>query len=689
MFSYHDFRQKFLDFFQSKGHKIISSASLIPENDPTVLFTTAGMHPLVPYLLGEKHPEGARLTNAQKCLRTDDIDEVGDRWHLTFFEMLGNWSLGYEGGEVIASGPYWKNQAIEWSWEFLTDKKWLDLDPQKIFVSVFAGDEHAPRDNEAIEIWQEIFERAGIDAKIGEGERIGLYGRAKNWWGPAGQTGPCGPDTEIFYDTGKEHDSKFGDKCHQNCDCGRFAEIWNNVFMQYAKTFDGDCIEMTYKNVDTGMGLERVLAILNDKQSVFEIEIFLPIIRKIEELSGKNYTANFETTKAIRIIADHLRAAVFILGDERGVAPSNIEQGYILRRLIRRAIRFGYQIGVKKDFTMEIARLVMQLFGQFYPELEKNQQRIFQELSAEEKKFSQTLSAGLKKIEIMVRKIHRLENVLTQFNDGDFDDDDDRQFAQSILKDPWLASGDFLRRMLELKNKEEIKRLVAEFVKFFKISGSFVFDLYTQEGFPPEMIKEVMLSVERPILKFETIKLSLDLDWDGFKKLFKEHQNISRAGAEQKFKGGLIDTSDLVAKLHTATHLLQAALRQVLGVGVMQKGSNITAERLRFDFSCPEKMTAEQIKQTEDLVNNVIASDLPVRCEEMTVEEAQKAGAMGLFTAKYGERVRVYTVGDDKYFSREICGGPHASRTGELGHFIIIKEEASSAGVRRVKAILE
>ncbi|KKR99805.1 MAG: Alanine-tRNA ligase [Candidatus Magasanikbacteria bacterium GW2011_GWC2_41_17] len=689
MLSYHDFRQKFLDFFQSKGHKIISSASLIPENDPTVLFTTAGMHPLVPYLLGEKHPEGSRLTNAQKCLRTDDIDEVGDRWHLTFFEMLGNWSLGYEGGEVKENGPYWKKQSIEWSWEFLTDKKWLGLDLQKIYVSVFAGDEIAPRDNEAAEIWQKIFEYASIDAKVGEGERIGLYGRAKNWWGPAGQTGPCGPDTEIFYDTGKEHDSKFGNKCHQNCDCGRFAEIWNNVFMQYAKTFDGDCIEMTYKNVDTGMGLERVLAIINDKSSVFETESFLPIIRKIEELSSKNYTADFETTKAMRIIADHLRAAVFILGDERGVVPSNIEQGYILRRLIRRAIRFGYQIGVKQNFTPEIARLVMQIFGKFYPELEKNQQRIFQELSAEEKKFSQTLAAGLKKIEIMVRKIHRLENVLTQFNDGDFDDDDDRQFMQSILKDPWLAANDFLRRMLELKNKEEIKQLVDEFVNFFKISGSFVFDLYTQEGFPPEMIKEVMLSVERPTLKFETIKLPLELDWEGFNQAFKEHQNISRAGAEQKFKGGLADTSDLVAKLHTATHLLQAALRHVLGAGVMQKGSNITAERLRFDFSYPEKMTVEQIKQAEDLVNGVIASDLPVKCEEMTVEEAQKSGAMGLFTAKYGERVRVYTVGDDKYFSREICGGPHASRTGELGHFKIIKEEASSAGVRRIKAILE
>ncbi|MEK7189666.1 MAG: hypothetical protein AAB666_01660 [Patescibacteria group bacterium] len=307
----------------------------------------------------------------------------------------------------------------------------------------------------------------------------------------------------------------------------------------------------------------------------------------------------------------------------------------------------------------------------------------------EEKKFSQTLAAGLKKIEIMVRKIHRLENVLTQFNDGDFDDDDDRQFIQSILKDQWLASGDFLRRMLELKDKVEIKRLVDEFVKFFKISGSFVFDLYTQEGFPPEMIKEVMLSVERPVMKFETIKLPLELDWEGFDKLFKEHRDISRSGAEQKFKGGLADTSADVAKLHTATHLLQAALRQVLGAGVAQKGSNITFERLRFDFSYPKKMTVEQVKQVEDLVNGAIKEDLPVKCEEMTVEEARKNGAIGLFTAKYGERVRVYTVGNDKYFSREICGGPHALRTGELGSFKIIKEEASSAGVRRVKAILE
>lgn len=700
-----ELRQKYLAFFKAKGHQVIPSASLIPENDPTVLFTTAGMHPLVPYLLGEKHPAGARLTNFQKCLRTDDIDEVGDRWHLTFFEMLGNWSIGYQSDRSDKTdGPYWKREAIEWSWEFLTGEKWLGLEPQKIYISIFGGDPaptsrrggaSVPADEESIKIWQEVFNRAGIEATVGEGglssrageaSRIGLYGRKENWWGPVGQTGPCGPDTEMFYDTGQEHDPKFGPVCHQNCPCGRFAEIWNDVFMQYAKTFDGDYIEMTYKNIDTGLGLERVLAVLNGEQSVFETELFLPLIHKIEELSAKNYTQDLETTRAMRIMADHLRAATFILGDEKGVSPSNVEQGYILRRLIRRAIRFGYQLGIKSGLSVSLARLVVANHGEFYPELAKNQERIYEELQREEERFSQTLSRSLKKIEVMVRQIHRLENILTQFKDGDIDDDNDRQFVQSILKEPWLVGRDFLRRILESRDLSEIKNLVDEFARYFKISGQFIFDLYTQDGFPPEMVGEVMATVEKPTVKYPMMTLSLELDLASFQEKFKEHQALSRAGAEQKFKGGLVDQSEISRRMHTATHLLLAALRQVLGPEVYQKGSNITPERIRFDFNWPRKLTGEELKQVEELVNQKISEDIPVEMVEMPKDEALRSVKVSFDPAKYGEVVKVYRIAD---FSVELCGGPHVSRTGEMGRFKIIKEEASSAGVRRIRAVLE
>ncbi len=687
MISAKEFRQKYLDFFQSKGHVVIPSASLVPENDPTVLFTTAGMHPLVPYLLGEKHPAGSRLVNAQKCLRTDDIEEVGDRWHLTFFEMLGNWSLGFEDGKSTGEdGPYWKKEAIEWSWEFLTDKKWLGLAPERIYVSVFAGDQEVPRDEEAMAVWQRIFKEAGIDASMGEGERLALYGRDKNWWGPAGQTGPCGPDTEIFYDTGAKHDPAFGEKCHQNCACGRFVEIWNNVFMQYDKNADGVYSPLKSKNIDTGLGFERVVTILNKEQSVFETELFLPLIRRLEDLSGKNYIQDAETTRAMRIIADHLRAAVFILGDERGIAPSNLEQGYILRRLIRRAIRFGYQLGIKEDFLGGLAVLVTENYGDFYGELKKNQERILRELNLEEKKFSQTLAGGLRKIEVMTRKLHRLENILTQFSEGDIDDDDDRQFILAITKEPWLIGGDLLRRSLELKDLAEIKKLIGEFVRSFKIAGRFIFDFYTQEGFPPEMIVEVMRTVVRPDMKYQSIILKPELDLAVFQEQFKKHQEISRAGMEQRFKGGLADHSEISTRMHSATHLLLAALRQILGPDVYQKGSNITTERLRFDFNWPRKLTAEEIQKIEDLVNQKIKEDVLVEMIEMPKVEALKLVKVSFDPVKYGETVKVYKIGD---FSIELCGGPHVSHTEQIGHFHIIKEEASSAGVRRIRATLE
>ncbi len=584
-----ELRQKYLDFFKSQDHAVISSASLIPENDPTVLFTTAGMHPLVPYLLGEKHPAGKRLANAQKCIRTGDIDEVGDSKHHTFFEMLGNWSLG----------DYFKEQSIRYSWEFLTSPKWLNLNPKRLAVSVFRGDEDAPFDAEAHGIWLKI----GIPEK-----RIARLPKENNWWGPAGTTGPCGPDTEIFYWAGDPNQvpESFND------DNESWVEIWNNVFMEYNKDTAGKFSPLQQKNVDTGFGLERVLAIMNGLSDNYQTGLFCGLIGKIEELSGHRYGENPEVTRAMRIIADHLKAVAFIIGDPRGITPSNTDQGYVVRRLIRRAIRYGKQLGIKQNlWTKEIAQVVIGDYQDIYPELSKNQSFILDNFDKEEEKFSQTLEKGL-----------------------------------------------------------------AEFRKISgaKISGEEAFRLYQSYGFPLEMTEE--LAQEG----------GLKVDKEGFEAEFKKHQDLSRTASAGKFKGGLADAGEETTKLHTAAHLLLAALRQVLGDHVFQKGSNITPERLRLDFSHPGKMTPDEIKRVEELVNGVIAQDFKVVCEELSLEEARKRGAMGVFDSKYGEQVKVYAIDD---FSKEICGGPHVSHTGVLGRFKIQKEEASSAGVRRIKAVLE
>lgn len=596
-----DLRRKFLDFFKEKGHAIIPSASLIPENDPTVLFTTAGMHPLVPYLLGEKHPAGTRLADVQKCVRTGDIDEVGDNRHLTFFEMLGNWSLG----------DYFKRDAITWAFELLTSPRWLNLDPERIYVTVFEGDADAPRDLESVAIWQDAFQTRGIDAQFNQ--RIFAYPKEKNWWGPAGMTGPCGPDTEIFFDTGRLHDPRFGAECHPNCDCGRFIEIWNNVFMEYNKTPEATFEPLAQKNVDTGMGLERTAAMLQGKETVFEIETFQAVFKTISGLCGKDYGVKEEDDRAMRIIADHVRAAAFMIGDPRGISPSNVDHGYILRRLIRRAVRYGRQLGIDGFFISKVAETVIAIFREAYPELEKNRDRIIGDLDAEEDKFMRTLQNGLR----------------------------------------------------------EVEKVKAQFEASPLIPGDTAFHLYESFGFPKELTEEV---------------IGKKVDQSEWDKAMKAHQDLSRQGAEKKFKGGLADHSWATTRLHTATHLLHKALRNVLGEHVEQKGSNITAERLRFDFSHPNKMTPEEIKKVEDMVNEAIVRDLPVHYEEKTVPEAKAGGAIGLFEDRYGDKVKVYVVGD---YSMEICGGPHVRHTAQVGRFKIQKEEASSAGIRRIKAVVE
>ncbi len=589
-----ELRQKYLEFFKSKGHSVIASASLIPENDPTVLFTTAGMHPLVPYLLGAKHPVGNRLTDVQKCVRTGDIDEVGDASHLTFFEMLGNWSLG----------DYFKNEMIPWSYEFLT--KELGISPDRLAVSVFEGDEDCPRDVESAKLW----EKCGI-AK----ERIFFLPKKNNWWGPAGITGPCGPDTEMFIDTGKP---KCCDSCSPACDCGKYLEIWNDVFMQYNKNADGKYEPLAQKNVDTGMGLERTICVLQGKKSVYETDVFKGALDLLEKLSGLKYGASDEITKAMRIISDHTRTAVFILGDDNGVTPSNTDQGYVLRRLIRRAVRFGRKLNLDKGALSALAEVYIEQYKHVYGELDRNKDKIIKELTAEEEKFAKTLEQGIKEFEKVVF-------------------------------------------FLEKAGQK-------------KISGKLAFKLYDTFGFPIEITEE--LAKEK----------GMDVDKEGFDKAFEEHQQISHAGAEQKFKGGLADHSVETARLHTATHLLHAALRKVLGVEVGQKGSNITAERLRFDFNFGRPMTREELIEVENIVNEYIKADAPIICEEKSYADAKADGAIGLFENKYGEQVKVYTMGT---FSKEICGGPHAAHTGELGRFKIIKEQSSSSGVRRIKAILE
>jgi len=601
-------RQKYIDFFKSKGHAEIPSASLIPENDPSILFTTAGMSPLAPFLLGEKHPAGKRLVNSQKCVRTSDIDEVGDGFHHTFFEMLGHWSLG----------DYFKKEAIEMSFEFLT--QYLSLPKEKLAFSVFAGDENAPRDEDAADAWKNF----GVSEK-----RISYLSKSDNWWELAGNSGPCGPCTEMFYwsDNNETAPEVFNPKDK------RWMEIGNDVLMQYEKIGEGKYKTASQKNIDNGTGLERILAAMNDLDDNYKTDLFWPIIEKIKGLSGKKYDFDKETIRSMRIIADHLRAATFIMGDDFGVAPSNTDQGYVVRRLIRRAIRHGRTIGIKENFTDKVAEVIINLMSDIYSELMRNKKFILENLQLEEEKFTKTLQGGLNEF---------------------------KRFAYIAWQKDNNGNIDFKHRILE---------------------GKIAFDFYQTYGFPLELIKEVA--------RDENIKLGDDFD-NEFNDALKKHQELSRTAANVKFKGGLANQSEMAIKYHTTTHLILATLRKVLGEHVFQRGSNITAERLRLDFSHSEKMTSEQIAQVEKIVNEQIQKNLPVECAEMSLSEAKDAGAMGVFENKYGERVKVYTIGEpNNYFSREICGGPHVKNIGELGHFRIVKEEASSAGVRRIKAVLE
>lgn len=581
-------RQQYLDFFRNNGHAIIRSASLIPDNDPTVLFTTAGMHPLVPYLLGAKHPQGTRLADVQKCVRTGDIDDVGDATHCTFFEMLGNWSLG----------DYFKKESIDFSYRFLTEV--LGIDPARIAVSVFAGDADAPRDEFSADCWASH----GIAR-----DRIFYLPKKNNWWGPAGITGPCGPDTEIFIIRDVPACSE---TCSPACDCGKYVEIWNNVFMEYDKQADGSFLPLAQKNVDTGMGLERTVAMLNGFESVYETDVFRPVMELLDQKAADVP----DRLKGMRVIADHIRTATFMLGDEKGVTPSNVDQGYILRRLIRRALRFARTLELDPAVLTECARIYIDLYKEPYPELGENSARILDELEKEITRFSATLQQGLK----------------------EFD---------KLLK----------------------------YIQNNRMSGKAAFKLYDTYGFPIEM----------------TLELARDngitVDEAGYEACFKEHQQKSQAGAEQKFKGGLADHTEQTARLHTATHLLLASLKKVLGdEGIQQKGSNITAERLRFDFNFPRALTPDELKAVEAAVNEAIAAGVEIVCEEMPIEQARAQGATGVFDSKYQDVVKVYTMGG---FSKEICGGPHAANTAELGKFKIVKEQSSSSGVRRIKGVIE
>jgi len=602
-----EIREKYLEFFRGKGHTILPSASLIPENDPTVLFTTAGMQPLVPFFLGEKHPGGQRLADIQKCLRTDDIDEVGDVSHHTFFEMLGNWSLG----------DYWKDDSIAWSLEFLTSAKWLGLDKNKLAVSVFEGDADAPKDTESRKIWLEL----GIPE-----ERLRELGKEDNWWGPAGEAGPCGPDTEIFYWTSAGNPPVMFEPSDK-----RWSEIWNNVFMEYEKTREGKFKPLAKKNVDTGMGLERILTVLNGLDDDYRTDVFWPIIQKLEELSEKKYGENL---REFRIIADHLKAATFILSEDSRVNPSNTGQGYIVRRLIRRAVVYGRQLGIKESFwTKQISETIREIYKNVYPELGRNKEFVVSELDKEEEKFAKTLERGLKYFDLILKK------TIHPFDGG------------MII--PQVG-----------------------------ITANHIFDLYQNYGFPPEMFFE---ELDRRGISYDKKYLTGRL-----KEKLEEHQELSRTSSAGMFKGGLAHAGEKTTRLHTATHLLLASLRQILGPEVFQRGSNITAERLRFDFSFPRKLDEKELRQVEDLVNEKISENLPVTVEEMTLEEAKEQKAIGVFESKYGERVKVYTIGSSTDpgfpFSREICGGPHASRTSEIGEFKIIKEEAVSRGIRRLRA---
>ena len=646
-----ELRSMFLKFFQDHGHAVISSASVIPENDPTVLFTTAGMHPLVPYLMGQKHPAGHRLTDVQKCVRTGDIDDVGDFSHLTFFEMLGNWSLG----------DYFKKEMIPWSWEFLTSEKYLGLPKDRLAFTVFAGDEDCPRDEESANLWRSC----GV-----ADDHLFYLPKENNWWGPAGITGPCGPDTEMFIITDKE---PCGPDCSPACSCGRYLEIWNDVFMQYNKNAEGKFEPLSQKNVDTGMGLERTICVLNGKKSVYDTDAFTGILAKIAELSGKTYGSDDATTRAFRIIADHMRTSTFIMGDDRGVSPSNVDQGYVLRRLIRRAVRYGMGIGMPDGFTGEIAKVIIAQYCDVYPELKRNEHFVLEQLALEETRFAKTLRQGEKEFDKIYNNVCQTRAILESILNAD----NKLAQAQEYVQTKKLRPSPDMAPIIEAANAGDeaavIAAVKARMESLHVMDGRSAFKLYDTYGFPIEMTIE--LAKEK----------GLSVDQDDFAQRFKQHQATSQAGAEQRFKGGLADHSAQSARLHTATHLLHAALRKVLGDEVAQKGSNITAERLRFDFSFGRKMTKEELAEVERLVNEAIAAKAPITCREMTVPEAKAEGAIGLFASKYGEQVKVYTMGP---FSKEICGGPHATNTGDLKSFKIQKEESSSAGVRRIKAVI-
>ena len=644
-------REMFQSFMESKGHHRIQSASVIPENDPTVLFTTAGMHPLVPYLMGTPHPAGTRLTDVQKCIRTGDIEDVGDASHLTFFEMLGNWSLG----------DYFKEQAIAQSWEFLTSPEYLGLDKDHLAFTVFEGDEDCPRDTESHDIWRSM----GVAE-----DHIYYLPKEHNWWGPAGITGPCGPDTEMFI---IKDQPACGPNCSPACHCGRFLEIWNDVFMQYNKQKDGTFEPLAKKNVDTGMGLERTIGVLTGKKTVYETDAFAGIIAKIGELSGKEYGADDEDTKAFRIVADHMRTSTFILGDERGIGPSNTDQGYILRRLIRRAVRYGMSLGMAEGFTCEIAKVIIAQYKDAYPELGKNEAFVLEQLAQEESRFAKTLKTGEKEFEKVYSNIANTRALLESILGAA---DKVACVNENAATKKLRPSPDMMPIIEAGKAGDEaavVAAVNARLATLNVLDGRNAFKLYDTYGFPIEMTME--LAAEK----------GLTVDKEDFDKRFNEHQEKSRQDQAGKNKGGLQDHAVETTRLHTATHLLQAALRKVLGNDVYQKGSNINAERLRFDFSFGRKMTKEEIEQVEALVNEAIKADVPVVMEEMTVPEAIENGAMHVFESKYGDRVRTYKMGE---YSFEICGGPHAEHTGELGQFKIKKEEASSAGVRRIKAVL-
>ena len=621
-----EIRNKYFEFFKSKGHTLIPRANIVPQEDPTTLFTGSGMQPLLPYLLGQPHPAGTRVVDSQTCFRAEDIDEVGDNRHTTFFEMLGNWSFG----------DYFKSEQIPFFFEFLTDV--VGLDPSRLYVTTFIGDEEngIPKDTEAAELWKGLFAKKGIDAKVAEigseeagykrgvrdGERIFYYDAKKNWWSragvpanmPAGE--PGGPDSEVFYDFGTEHDTSFGEHCHPNCDCGRYMEIGNSVFMQYVKRADGGFDELKQRNVDFGGGLERIAAAAEGSGDMFRISLLWPIIEHLEKLSGKNYS---DEALPMRIIADHLRPAVFLAVD--GVAPSNTKQGYVMRRFVRRAIRQGLRLGLSEDFLGDITEVIAGLYKEDYPEIAEHEAAITQTLMQEEKQFRQTLERGLREFEKLTSETQSLD-------------------------------------------------------------GKAIFVLSDTYGFPYE------LSLEEAQVR----NIALPSDWrQEFDKLLAEQKERSRTATAGQFKGGLAEHNETTTKYHTATHLMYRALRNVLGDHVMQRGSNITNERMRFDFSHHAKMTPEEIKAVEDMVNEAINKDYPVTWEEMKTDEAFAIGALGAFGDKYGDSVKVYTVGDKDgdWYSKEICGGPHVEHTGEIGKFRIVKEESSSAGVRRIKAVIE